>query len=88
MKAGENTLNSVVSLEILKTINKVDPLYKKTDGELRGDILQHYVSFMTTPGSHNDTYAESFHRSFFKDWASEDKKITEARELLEFCDRR
>ena len=24
------------------------------------------VAFMTTPGSHNDTYAESFHRDFFK----------------------
>lgn len=24
------------------------------------------VSFMTTPGSHNDTYAESFHRDFFR----------------------
>jgi hypothetical protein len=25
-----------------------------------------YISFMTTPGSHNDTYAESFHRDFFR----------------------
>jgi hypothetical protein len=24
---------------------------------------------MTTPGSHNDTYAESFHRDFFSNWA-------------------
>ena len=27
--------------------------------------LEAYVSFMTTPGSHNDTYAESYHRDFF-----------------------
>lgn len=25
-----------------------------------------YVAFMTTPGSHNDTYAESYHRDFFR----------------------
>lgn len=25
---------------------------------------------MTTPGSHNDTYAESYHRDFFKNWAA------------------
>jgi ADP-ribosyl-[dinitrogen reductase] hydrolase len=25
-------------------------------------FLADYVAFMTTPGSHNDTYAESFHR--------------------------
>ena len=31
-------------------------------------VLADYVKFMTTPGSHDDTYAESFHRSFFSDW--------------------
>jgi hypothetical protein len=25
---------------------------------------------MTTPGSHGDTYAESFHRDFFRNWAA------------------
>jgi hypothetical protein len=25
---------------------------------------------MTTPGTHNDTYAESFHRDFFKNYAA------------------
>ena len=30
--------------------------------------LKDYVRFMTTAGSHNDTYAESFHRDFFKNW--------------------
>lgn len=33
-------------------------------------FLEDYVKFMTTPGSHNDTYAESFHRDFFKNWAA------------------
>jgi hypothetical protein len=32
-------------------------------------FLNDYVTFMTTPGSHNDTYAESFHRDFFANWA-------------------
>jgi hypothetical protein len=32
--------------------------------------LKDYVSFMTTPGSHNDTYAESFHRDFFGNYAT------------------
>ena len=32
-------------------------------------FLQSYVQFMTTPGSHNDTYAESFHRDFFSNYA-------------------
>ena len=32
--------------------------------------LQAYVHFMTTPGSHNDTYAESYHRDFFANYAS------------------
>jgi len=28
-------------------------------------FLRNYVRFMTTPGSHNDTYAETYHRMFF-----------------------
>lgn len=27
--------------------------------------LEEYIAFMTTPGSHNDTYAETYHRDFF-----------------------
>ena len=31
------------------------------------DRMQHeYVAFMTTPGSHNDAYASSYHRMFFQ----------------------
>jgi len=33
-------------------------------------FLDAYVQFMTTPDTHNDTYAESFHRDFFKNWAA------------------
>lgn len=35
----------------------------------RERFLEDYVTFMTTPGSHNDTYAESFHRDFFANFA-------------------
>jgi ADP-ribosylglycohydrolase len=34
-----------------------------------GDFLRAYVDFMTTPDSHNDTYAESYHRDFFANYA-------------------
>ena len=31
-------------------------------------IVDDYVKFMTTPGSHNDTYANSTHRAFFENY--------------------
>ena len=34
--------------------------------EQPASFLTAYVKFMTTPGSHNDTYAETYHRMFFK----------------------
>ena len=34
-----------------------------------GDFLAAYIAFMTTPDSHNDTYAESYHRDFFANYA-------------------
>lgn len=36
--------------------------------DARATVLSDYVQFLTTPASHNDTYAESCHRSFFSDW--------------------
>lgn len=88
MKAGENTLNSVVALQMLKTLQRVDPKVSQASRDVRGHVLEDYVKFMTTPGTHNDTYAESFHRLFFKDWASQDKKLLTAEELLEFTENR
>jgi ADP-ribosylglycohydrolase len=35
----------------------------------RDAFLHAYAAFMTTPGSHNDTYAESYHRDFFANYA-------------------
>lgn len=63
VKAGQNTLNALCTRVVTRGV-----------AEGRGyDVqrfLNDYVSFMTTPGSHDDTYAESFHRDFFKNWAA------------------
>ncbi|GFR43448.1 hypothetical protein Agub_g4531, partial [Astrephomene gubernaculifera] len=63
MKAGENTLNAVCARVVMRTVTR-------EKGYNPAAWLQDYVSFMTTPGSHNDTYAESFHRDFFRNWAA------------------
>lgn len=55
MKAGENTLNAICARVVLRGI-------AAGGGYSPERFLEDYVKFMTTPGSHNDTYAESFHR--------------------------
>lgn len=35
-----------------------------------GEFLSRYISFMTTPGSHNDTYASTCHRMFFANYVN------------------
>jgi ADP-ribosylglycohydrolase len=64
MVAGENTLNAVCARVVLRGITDNQGTYSKAK------FLEDYVKFMTTPGTHNDTYAESFHRDFFKNWAA------------------
>ena len=59
MKAGENTLDALVTKVLTKSMIKqgeVDPR----------DCIESYIKFMTTKGSHNDTYAGTCHRMFFK----------------------
>lgn len=63
MKKGENTLNALCARVIMRSITKAG-------GYSAPAALSDYVSFMTTPGSHNDTYAESFHRDFFRNFAA------------------
>lgn len=62
MSAGENTLNALVARLLVRSIVE-EGAYSPPS------FLQSYVTFMTTPGSHNDTYAESYHRIFFANWA-------------------
>jgi ADP-ribosyl-[dinitrogen reductase] hydrolase len=60
---GENTLNEQVnrlSVRTMVALGAYDP----------DEFLRAYVDFMTTPGSHNDAYAESYHRLFFANWKS------------------
>ena len=62
MQAGENTLNALCARLVLRSLCRMK-------GHDTGDFLSEYVQFMTTEGSHNDTYAESYHRDFFANWA-------------------
>mmetsp|Transcript_15959 Transcript_15959/g.62352 ORF Transcript_15959/g.62352 Transcript_15959/m.62352 type:complete len:374 (+) Transcript_15959:50-1171(+) len=59
MQAGENTLTSRCARILLRTIAEAGGVYEEDR------FLEDYVKFMTTPGTHNDTYADSFHREFF-----------------------
>jgi ADP-ribosyl-[dinitrogen reductase] hydrolase len=61
MQAGENTLNALCARLILRSLCR-------TRTHDTADFLAEYVQFMTTEGSHNDTYAESYHRDFFANW--------------------
>ncbi len=59
MQAGENTLGSLLVRLVLRSLASTSGKYS------RSDFLRRYVRFMTTPGSHNDTYVEGVHRQFF-----------------------
>ena len=62
MQAGDNTLNLLCARGLLRSLNaknQYDP----------ADFLREYIGFMTEPDRHNDTYAESYHRDFFANYA-------------------
>ncbi|VEU36814.1 unnamed protein product [Pseudo-nitzschia multistriata] len=59
LQKGENTLEASLARVLMKSI-------VATDGKFDADHFRDaYVRFMTTPGSHNDTYASTCHRMFF-----------------------
>jgi ADP-ribosyl-[dinitrogen reductase] hydrolase len=62
MQAGDNTLNLLCARVLLRSLNA-------NGRHDMADFLREYVSFMTTPDCHNDTYAESYHRDFFANYA-------------------
>ena len=69
MRAGENTLNAIVARLLVRNLIETEGrgVGVLDDGsEQPASFLTAYVKFMTTPGSHNDTYAETYHRMFFK----------------------
>ena len=62
LKAGENTLNVQICRLLIESINT-------REGYDQDDFVRKYISFMTTPGNHRDTYIEECHRHFFSNYA-------------------
>lgn len=62
LRAGEDTLNMQLALELLAML-------RERDGYDQADYLKRYIDFMTTPGRHRDTYVEECHRNFFTKYA-------------------
>jgi len=60
LQAGENTLEANLMRLAMRSITANEGQFSQ--GKFRED----YAAFMTTPGSHNDTYASTAHRMFFK----------------------
>ncbi|CAB9517908.1 ADP-ribosylglycohydrolase [Seminavis robusta] len=59
LQRGENTLEAQLARVLMKTI-------VQNDGRFNADAFRDaYVTFLQTPGSHNDTYASTCHRMFF-----------------------
>ncbi|XP_033935449.1 uncharacterized protein [Pseudochaenichthys georgianus] len=83
--AGDNTLNVLCSLRVALCLVS-GGFSDLSSAGARAAVLSDYVSFLTTEGSHRDSYAESFHRDFFCCW--QDERPTEPQQLLEFAERR
>ena len=61
LEAGENTLEASLVRVLLQSL-------KSTGRFSADDFRRRYIEFMTTPGTHNDTYASTCHRMFFQKW--------------------
>lgn len=64
LDAGENTLEAVLAREMIRSLTSTGGRFSAED------FRQRYIDLMTTPGTHNDTYASTCHRMFFKKWRS------------------
>ena len=62
LMAGENTLNVKICRLLIESINQTGTY----DAD---DFLARYITFMTSPGNHRDTYVEDYHRNFFANYA-------------------
>lgn len=62
LRAGENTLNMQLALELIESL-------RGHGGYSRADYVRRYIDFMTQPGRHRDTYVEECHRNFFSKYA-------------------
>jgi ADP-ribosylglycohydrolase len=63
LRPGENTLNLLLCRLLLTSLDSCG-------GYDPDDFLERYIAFMTTPGSHRDTYVEECHRHFFTNLAA------------------
>jgi len=63
LEAGENTLNLKLCGVLMESLNA-------NRGYSADDYLKRYIAFMTTPGTHRDTYVEEYHRHFFTNYAA------------------
>lgn len=59
LQAGENTIESDITRECYNSITSNGGTFSSQV------LLDRYIKFMTTPGSHNDCYASTYHRMFF-----------------------
>lgn len=59
LQAGENTLEAQLARVLMKSIVENNGCFNEEH------FRQAYIDFMTTEGSHNDTYASTCHRMFF-----------------------
>ena len=68
LQAGENTLEMQLARVLMKSI-------VANNGQFNEDhFRKSYVDFMTTKGSHNDTYASTCHRMFFANMVFHNKE--------------
>lgn len=85
LQSGDNTLNVLCSLRAVQSL--ISGCFTDvSQPDARAAVLSDYIHFLTRPGSHRDTYAESFHRSFFADW--QDSRPISPHEVLTFAERR
>ncbi|XP_011683572.2 uncharacterized protein LOC585441 isoform X1 [Strongylocentrotus purpuratus] len=84
MAAGDNTLNNHCALRAAIQASK-DP--DASYDAVLSSIMTDYVHFMTTPNTHNDTYAESYHREFFKSW-DKNGSPTQPEEVMSYVEKR
>lgn len=60
LKAGENTLTAKLARLVLEM---------GREGYSLDAYLERYIAYLTTPGTHGDTYLEECHRGFFTNYA-------------------
>jgi len=65
MAPGDNTLDAQLTRLLTRTMLEEKSGSPAVVGTL---FQQKYIDFMTHPGNHNDTYANTCHRMFFKNW--------------------